>query len=109
MRVAESLSAMCWADRPHISSKRVLCATIVLSSSTTRIPSAVDSSVDCSTETVSESAPLRGFFALGSDLGFLGAVVRRVAMGPQSTGAGSRDQPHGSGCLSHLAFGPFPQ
>ena len=46
------------------------------------MPSAVDSSVDRNTETVSESATLRGFFALGFVLAFLEAVDRRVAMGP---------------------------
>src|SRR5438034_7288351 len=48
----------------HISSKRRLCDTTRPSRSTTRMPSAVDSSVDWRTETVSESAVLRGFFAL---------------------------------------------
>jgi len=39
----------------------------------------VDSRVAWSTETVRESAFLRGFFALAG-LGFFGVVVRRVAM-----------------------------
>src|SRR5262245_1660841 len=67
----------------HISSKRRLWDTMLPSTSTTRIPSAVDSRVAWRTETVRESAPLRGLFALFFDLAVFAAVTRGVAMDPE--------------------------
>lgn len=46
------------------------------------MPSAVDSSVAWSTETVRESATLRGFFARLFDGGFFVVEARREVMGP---------------------------
>src|SRR3954471_12840523 len=108
-RPAASLFAATNArGRFQISSNRRLYETILPSRSTTRIPSAVDSRVAWSTETVRESATLRGFFALALDFSRLGGRRGREGMDPECTTGGLGDQPHGKPPVSHLAYAPFP-
>src|SRR5258705_13254645 len=106
---ASLLAAMSAGVRSQISSNRRLCDTMWPSRSTTRMPSAVDSSVDLRTDTVRESATLRGFFALDLVLSVFAELERRVAI-PRIYGltpAWPRSRPgdsgHGPGGQARLA------